>query len=86
MSLVMGIDLGTSSAKTVLMDEAGHIVSMASADYPLFDTTPRLGRTEPRRLVARAVRDQPSSDQGTQGTPARLFTPRHKRGSRFRDK
>ena len=40
----MGIDLGTSNAKTVLMDEAGHIVSMASADYPLL--TPHPGWAE----------------------------------------
>ena len=44
MSLVMGIDLGTSNAKTVLMDETGHIVSMASADYPLL--TPHPGWAE----------------------------------------
>ena len=44
MSLVMGIDLGTSNAKTVLMDETGNIVSRASVDYPLL--TPHPGWAE----------------------------------------
>ena len=44
MSLVMGIDLGTSSAKTVLMDETGNLVSMPSAAYPLL--TPHAGWAE----------------------------------------
>jgi xylulokinase len=35
MALAMGIDLGTSSAKTVLVDEEGHVVATASAGYPL---------------------------------------------------
>ena len=44
MALVMGIDLGTSSTKTVLMDDEGHVVAMASADYPLL--TPHAGWVE----------------------------------------
>jgi xylulokinase len=44
MALVMGIDLGTSSTKTVLMDEAGQVVATASAGYPLL--TPRAGWVE----------------------------------------
>ncbi len=44
MALVMGIDLGTSSTKTVLMDDAGQVVSTASANYPLF--TPQAGWAE----------------------------------------
>ncbi len=44
MALVMGIDLGTSSTKTVLMDEAGNLVAAANAGYPLL--TPQAGWVE----------------------------------------
>lgn len=39
MALTLGIDIGTSSAKAVLADEAGNILAEAIADYPL--STPR---------------------------------------------
>ena len=35
MSLYIGIDLGTSAAKLLLMDEAGNIQNVISKDYPL---------------------------------------------------
>ncbi|MBM3263612.1 MAG: xylulokinase [candidate division Zixibacteria bacterium] len=44
--LVMGIDLGTSSAKTVVMDAAGTVVASASAGYRLL--TPAPGWVEQR--------------------------------------
>lgn len=36
MSYLIGIDAGTSAIKTVLFDEAGTIVAMASYEYPLY--------------------------------------------------
>ena len=44
MSLVIGIDIGTSSTKTLLLSEEGTIVSSASADYRL--VTPHVGWVE----------------------------------------
>ena len=44
MSLAMGIDLGTSSTKTIIITEAGEVVSTATAGYPL--STPRPGWVE----------------------------------------
>ncbi len=35
MNYLIGIDLGTSSTKTVLFDEMGEVISSASKDYPL---------------------------------------------------
>jgi xylulokinase len=40
MSFVLGIDLGTSSTKTVLLDESGNVVAQASASYPLLQPQP----------------------------------------------
>lgn len=44
MSLAMGIDLGTSSTKTIIITEAGEVVSAATAAYPL--STPQPGWVE----------------------------------------
>ena len=44
MSLVIGIDIGTSSTKTLLLSEEGTIVFSASASYPL--VTPYTGWVE----------------------------------------
>ena len=39
-SLVIGIDVGTSSVKTLVMDASGAIVASASASYPLLTPAP----------------------------------------------
>ena len=44
MALVMGIDLGTSSAKTIILDHAGHFITSATEAYPM--TTPHPGWVE----------------------------------------
>lgn len=46
MSLLIGIDVGTSSTKTVLFDEHGNIVASSSCDYPLYQ--PQNGWAEQR--------------------------------------
>lgn len=35
MAYVLGIDLGASSLKGVLVDKAGQVIATASSDYPL---------------------------------------------------
>lgn len=42
--LTIGLDIGTSGAKGLLIDSSGHIVAEADAEYPLL--TPRPGWTE----------------------------------------
>ena len=44
MSYVLGIDIGTSGAKCLLMDTTGRVVASALKDYPLY--TPRPGWAE----------------------------------------
>ena len=36
MSYVIGIDLGTSAVKALLLDRSGSVTAEASRDYPLF--------------------------------------------------
>lgn len=46
MNYLIGIDVGTSAAKTVLFDEDGTVVASASAEYPLYQ--PQNGWAEQR--------------------------------------
>ena len=41
---VIGIDIGTSGCKTILVDEAGAVVAAKTLEYPLY--TPQQGWTE----------------------------------------
>jgi xylulokinase len=44
MSYLIGIDVGTSGTKTLLVDEAGQVIASATAEYPL--STPRANWAE----------------------------------------
>ena len=41
---LMGLDIGTSSAKCLLIDRSGRVAARAGGDYPLY--TPRPGWAE----------------------------------------
>ncbi len=47
----IGVDLGTSAVKLLLMEESGKICNIVSKEYPLFFPHPGLVRTESGRLV-----------------------------------
>ena len=36
MRYLIGIDIGTSATKTILMDEEGNVAAQAVRDYPLY--------------------------------------------------
>ena len=46
MTYVLGIDLGTSSLKGILMDEVGNLITTKSAEYQI--DTPKQGYSEQR--------------------------------------
>ena len=50
MKYVIGVDLGTSATKTILVDQNGKIVAEASVKYPMYQLK-RMGRTGSIRLV-----------------------------------
>ena len=50
----IGIDLGTSACKLLLVDEAGAIVNEVTHEYPPHLPTPRLVGAEARGLVERS--------------------------------
>ena len=64
MNYLIGIDLGTSSTKTVLFDEEGTVIASAGKDYPLY--TPNNGWAEQKpedwrdaalETIAKVVKD-----------------------------
>ena len=55
----IGIDLGTSAVKLLLMDETGSIANIVSREYPIGFPASRLERAGPRRLVGGGLRRHP---------------------------
>lgn len=49
--LYIGIDLGTSAVKLLLMDETGDIKKVVSREYPLFFPQPGWSEQRPGGLV-----------------------------------
>ena len=49
--LFVGVDLGTSAVKLLLMDENGKIKNIVSKEYPLYFPLIELVRAETGRLV-----------------------------------
>ena len=47
MSYLLGIDIGTSGTKTLLIDEAGRVLARATAEYPLYSPKPQWSEQEP---------------------------------------
>ncbi len=49
---VIGVDIGTTSTKTVLFTETGDIVAQHSIEYPLYRPTPAVAQQEPEEIWA----------------------------------
>lgn len=47
MAFLIGIDIGTSGTKTLLIDETGHVVAGAGAEYPLHTPRPNWAEQNP---------------------------------------
>jgi xylulokinase len=47
MPYLIGIDIGTSGTKTILMNEAGHVLARATEEYPLYTPKPLWSEQEP---------------------------------------
>jgi xylulokinase len=53
--MLLGIDLGTSSLKTILMDADGHICAQAAANYPIHTPHPGWAEQSPEDWVQAAI-------------------------------
>ena len=67
MSLYIGIDLGTSAAKLLLMDEAGNIQNVISKDYPLEFPKPGWSQQNPEDWRKAILEGIPELLQGFDG-------------------
>jgi xylulokinase len=54
MAYLLGIDIGTSGTKTLLIDEAGAVVARATAEYPLYAPRPLWSEQDPEDWWAAA--------------------------------
>jgi xylulokinase len=64
MPALLGIDLGTSSVKTLLVDPEGQVIGRGSADYPIHHPQPGFAEQDPRewwQATVTAVRQATSS-------------------------
>ncbi|MGQ9729687.1 MAG: xylulokinase [Candidatus Zipacnadales bacterium] len=70
MAYLMGIDVGTSGTRTVLVDESGQLVSSATAEHPLLLPAPGWAEQNPADWVAtaQATIRQVLADSGLQGS------------------
>src|SRR5262249_30194334 len=60
MPLLLGIDIGTSATKALLINERGTILASASRDYPLYTPNPGWSEQDPQDwwlATAAAIRD-----------------------------
>ena len=55
MSYVIGVDLGTSAVKTLLMDRNGKIAAEATRSYPLFHDRPSWSEQKPEDWVTATI-------------------------------
>lgn len=55
MSYVIGVDLGTSAVKTLLMDRNGKIAAEASRNYPLYHDRPSWSEQKPEDWVTATI-------------------------------
>ena len=53
--LYIGIDLGTSAVKLLLMDEKGQIHKIVSKEYPLYFPNPGLSEQNPDYLYLHTI-------------------------------
>ena len=47
MAYLIGIDIGTSGTKTILIDETGHVLARAVEEYPLYAPRPQWSEQDP---------------------------------------
>ena len=52
MAYLIGIDVGTTGAKTILVDESGQLHASTLEEYPLYTPHPKWAEQEPGGLVA----------------------------------
>ena len=71
-TLLMGIDLGTSSTKTVLIDASGHLLASTAREYPVDTPQPGWAEQDPETWLAAAVETMGGALCQAQVAPAEI--------------
>lgn len=53
---MIGMDIGTTSTKSVLFTEQGEVVSTSTQEYPLYTPAPDVAEQDPEEIVQAAIR------------------------------
>lgn len=53
---MIGIDIGTTSTKSVLFTEQGSVISTSTQEYPLYTPAPDVAEQDPEEIVQAALR------------------------------
>ncbi|SDW43612.1 gluconate kinase, FGGY family [Paenibacillus sp. CF384] len=64
MNYMIGVDIGTTSTKSVLFREDGSIVTSAHVEYPLYTPTPEVAEQDPDEIYAAVVSTMKQIMQG----------------------
>ena len=79
MPLLLGLDIGTSAAKAVIIDESGRVIAAGSAEYPLYQDAPLHSEQEPEDwwtgaagAIRAALRGSPGAEIGAVGLSGQM--------------
>lgn len=53
---MIGMDIGTTSTKSVLFTEQGEVISTSTQEYPLYTPAPDVAEQDPEQIVQAALR------------------------------
>jgi xylulokinase len=70
--LVIGIDIGTSGCKSILVDSAGAVIASALEEYPLSTPRPGWAEQDPAHWAAAALKSLRTILAAVPGSPARV--------------
>ena len=70
--LVIGIDIGTSGCKSILVDSAGAVIASALEEYPLSTPRPGWAEQDPAHWAAAALKTLRAILAAVPGSPARV--------------
>ncbi|MDP4169305.1 MAG: FGGY family carbohydrate kinase, partial [Bacillota bacterium] len=65
---VIGVDIGTTSAKSVLFSTDGTVISSHGIEYPLFSPTPETAEQDPEEIFRAVINTVKKTIQGSHVT------------------
>ena len=70
---VIGVDIGTTSAKSVLYETDGTVISSSAIEYPLFSPTPETAEQNPEEIFRAVINTVKRTIQGSNVRPENIL-------------